>query len=245
MSEVSYSSSPVDVRSDLIEAHRRQWRRLAEPGTWWSGSERVAIAAEVRVASQCPLCRERSAALSPHAVDGEHQTLGKIPAAALDAVHRIASDPSRLSRSWFEETLSEGLSEGQYVELVGVVVTVVSIDRFCRGIGVPLHALPEPVAGEPSRYRPTHLEAGVAWVRMIANGRASGPEAGLFGGRRTGNVIRALSLVPDEVRGLLDLSAAHYMAPERMMDLGVGRTLDRSQIELIAGRVSALRECFY
>lgn len=245
MSEISYQDSPVAVRRDLLEAHRRQWQRLAEPGAWWSGGERVAIASEVREASTCPLCGERSQALSPSAVTGEHRTLGKISAPALDATHRIASDPGRLSRRWFDETLAGGLSEGQYVELVGVVVTVVSIDRFCRGIGVPLHPLPEPVAGEPSHYRPTGLEIGEAWVPMIANGRAAGPEAGLFGGRRTGNVIRALSLVPDEVRGLLDLSAAHYMAPERMMDFAAGRTLDRSQIELIAGRVSALRECFY
>jgi AhpD family alkylhydroperoxidase len=30
-----------------------------------------------------------------------------------------------------------------------------------------------------------------------------------------------------------------------MMDLGAGRALDRAQMELIAGRVSALNECFY
>jgi len=29
------------------------------------------------------------------------------------------------------------------------------------------------------------------------------------------------------------------------MDLTAGRSLDRAQIELIAGRVSALNECFY
>jgi hypothetical protein len=35
------------------------------------------------------------------------------------------------------------------------------------------------------------------------------------------------------------------MPPEQMLDLGAGRTLDRAQLELVAGRVSALRECFY
>jgi hypothetical protein len=57
--------------------------------------------------------------------------------------------------------------------------------------------------------------------------------------------MRAMSLVPDEVRGLVDLSAAHYLAPTAMMDLSAGLSLDRAQIELIAGRVSALNECFY
>jgi hypothetical protein len=80
---------------------------------------------------------------------------------------------------------------------------------------------------------------------MIPAREATGAEADLWSRGRTGNVIRALSLVPDEVRGLKDLSAAHYMTPEEMIDLGAGRTLDRAQIELVAGRVSALRECFY
>jgi hypothetical protein len=30
-----------------------------------------------------------------------------------------------------------------------------------------------------------------------------------------------------------------------MTDLTRGRSIDRTQMELIAGRVSALRECFY
>jgi hypothetical protein len=47
------------------------------------------------------------------------------------------------------------------------------------------------------------------------------------------------------VRTLKDLSAAHYLSPEKMVDLTAGRSLDRSQMELIAGRVSALNECFY
>ena len=81
---------------------------------------------------------------------------------------------------------------------------------------------------------------------MIPNGGDSGEEAGLFGGRRTGNVIRAMSLVPDAVHTLLDLSAAHYMKPQDMVDFARGTdALDRAQVELIAGRVSALRECFY
>ena len=54
-----------------------------------------------------------------------------------------------------------------------------------------------------------------------------------------------MSLVPDEVRNLLTLSEAMYLGPEQMMRLETDRALDRAQIELVAGRVSALRECFY
>jgi hypothetical protein len=246
MSEITYDSAPVPVREDLPAAHRRAWQRLAEPGTWWTGAERVAIAAEVRNARKCRLCAERRAALSPDGVSGKHDALGALPPAALEVVHRLTADNGRLSRAWFEKTLAAGLDDVHYVETIGVVVTVVSIDSFCRGIGVPVHPLPEPVPGEPSRRRPTGARAERAWVPMISERRATGPEAGLYGGiPRTGNVIRAMSLVPDEVRGLMDLSAAHYLAPNAMMDLSAGLSLDRAQIELIAGRVSALNECFY
>jgi hypothetical protein len=245
MIEISYAGAAVPVRDDLPAAHGRQWRRLAEPGAWWTGAERVAIAAEVRNAARCPLCRERKAALSAEAVAGEHQSLGALSDAAIDVIHRVVTDPGRLSKSWFEKSCAGGLSDGRYVELIGVLVTVVSIDSFCRGLGVPLHPLPEPLPGDPSRYRPPAAELEGAWVPMIPAASASGDESDLWTRGRTGNVLRALSLVPDEVRGLNDLSEAHYLTPEQMMDFRRGRTLDREQIELIAGRVSALRECFY
>ena len=59
------------------------------------------------------------------------------------------------------------------------------------------------------------------------------------------NIVRALSLVPDHVRLLRELSASHYMAFERIPDPSVRNALDRMQIELVAARVSAMNECFY
>jgi len=248
MTSFAYHDSPWPIRQDLTEAYGEFWHRLARPGNWWTGAERIAIAAEVRAAADCAFCLERKAARTPNSVHGTHSRAGELlPNAAVDAVHRIASDPARLSKTWFEQTRDAGVSDGHYVELLGIVVALVSIDSFCRGIGVALHPLPEPAPGEPSQYRPQNLSSDTGWVPMIPNGGAtSGNEAGLFGGRRTGNVIRAMSLVPDAVRTLLDLSAAHYMKPQDMGDFSRGTAaLDRAQVELIAGRVSALRECFY
>jgi len=83
-------------------------------------------------------------------------------------------------------------------------------------------------------------------VPWVPEGLAKGSEADLYETPRTGNVIKALSLVPDEVRQLKDLSQAHYLGVAEMMDLDTtDRAIDRRQIELVAGRVSALRECFY
>lgn len=247
VSEVSYAAAPVPVREDLPAAHARAWRRLAEPGNWWTGAERVAIAAEVRHAPCCALCRERKTALSPYTVAGEHDSLGALPANVVEVIHRVATDPGRLTRKWFESVMAGGPGDGPYVEIVWVLVTVLSIDSFCRGIGVALHRLPAPIAGEPTRYRPAAARDEGAWVATIPSGAAGEGEADLYRGipGRAPNVIRALSLVPDAVRSLKDLSAVHYLAPVEMMDLTRGRSIDRAQMELIAGRVSALRECFY
>ena len=247
MLAIGYANALAPVRDDLVAAHRRAWKRLARPGTWWSGAERVAIAAEVRSAAQCPLCRERKAALSPAGVTGEHASRGALPEVAVEVIHRVTTDPAQLSKAWFEKCQAGGLGDTHYVEMIGVIVTIVSIDDFCRGLGLAPHPLPDAIPGEPSRRRPPGALPEDAWVPMIRERRATGAEADLYEGRRTtGNVIRALSLVPDEVRGLMDLSAAHYLSPAVMLDLRRGTpALDRRQVELIAGRVSALNECFY
>ena len=165
----------------------------------------------------------------------------------MDVIHRVVTDPGRLSRKWFTETLAAGLSTEQYVEIIGTLVALVSIDSFCRGIGVPLHPLPAPQPGAPSHYRPPGAQqAAAAWVPMIPVDRATGAEADLYGGQTVGNVVRALSLVPDEVRTLYDLSAAHYLPMGQVRDPSAAAgALNRMQMELIAGRVSALRQCFY
>ena len=69
----------------------------------------------------------------------------------------------------------------------------------------------------------------------------------LFEGRPlVPNVLRALSLVPDAVRQLKELSTAHYLPIDDVVDPRArGPVLSRAQMELVAGRVSALNECFY
>ena len=164
----------------------------------------------------------------------------------MEVIHAVTTDASRLTRSWYEARLADGLSDAHYVEIVGTLVAVLSIDRFCRGIGAPAHPLPEPRAGAPSRYRPARAGPDEAWVPMISMDNAGTPEADLWPTGRTGNVIRALSLVPDEVRTLGDLSAVHYLPNSQVRDpSAVQGSLTRPQMELIAGRVSVLNDCFY
>jgi len=244
--DARYADASVPVRRDLCEAHERAFDRLARAGTWWTAPERLAIAAEVRRAPACRLCARRKQALSPLAVDGEHDGDATLSAAVVEVVHQVVNDPGRLSRVWFEKVKATGLSSERYVETLGVIVTLVSIDSFARGIGVPPRPLPEARGGEPTRRRPAGAREGEAWVPWLPEGAAKGSEGDLYETPRTGNVLKALSLVPDEVRQLKDLSAAMYLDTREMMDLdNRHRALDRRQIELVAGRVSALRECFY
>lgn len=240
-------SVPLPVRADLTAAHDRAWRRLAAPGRWWTGAERLAVAAETRRARDCPRCAERNGALSPEVAAGRHGPTEQLPAALVDAVHRIATDPARLSRRWLDRLLAEGIDESRYVEALGVVAALVNLDTFDRTIGRPPRPLPEPGAGEPSRRRPAGARPGAAWVSWIEPAGATGEEADLYPGGQAPNVLRALSLAPEEVRGLVDLVAAQYVPAADILrvDLPSGRGLSRVQMEFLAARVSALNQCFY
>jgi hypothetical protein len=243
-----YTEISVDpIREDLVLAHRHAWGRIADAGTWWGGAERVAIAAEVRAADDCAFCRKRREALSPFSEQGDHdQASGEIlPAAAIDAVHRIVTDATRLTSAWVDGLADQGVPMTHYVELLSVVVSVRSIDGFHRAMGFPLEPFPQPQPGEPSGKRPLAAVQNEAWVPMLPAGRPSGDEADLWPAQ-TGNVIRAMSLVPEAVRWLKELSGAQYLGVDAMTDFTRGRgPLSRAQTELIAGRVSAINECFY
>ena len=246
MHGLDYTDARAPIRDDLVDAHRFLARHFTSPGTWWTGAERAAIAAASRAASRCRLCRARKADLSPHTRSGRHDGDGALPELVVDTVHRIRTDSARLSRGWFEQVAAAGLQETRYVELVAVTALGAGIDYFARAAGIPPLTLPPSVAGDPFCRRPWGAKPGIAWVPMIAPEDASGDEAGLYGsGQFIPNIMRALSLVPAEVRALRLTSAAHYVPTEHIPDPTWRRALDRPQIELVAARVSALNGCFY
>ena len=242
-----YASSSVAIRDDLAKAHARAWERIGRPGTWWDGAARVAIAAETRHASSCRLCRRRKEALSPAAIEGTHDSLGALPEMVVEVVHRVRTDPGRLSERWFRSVLAAGLSEEQYVETVSVDAHVVAIDTMARGLGFDLLPLPEPEHGRPSQYRPAGVKPGGAWVPWLEPGDLGEAESGLYpSGRPAANIMKAMSLVPDEVRGFFDLVSYQYIPPLAMRDFSREyRAISHSQIELLAARVSALNQCLY
>ena len=243
---LDYRLSPLPVRGDMTAAQQRAWARLAAPGEWWSGPVRVAIAEETRAATVCELCRERKAALSPYAVAGTHSAATDLPEVLVEVIHRIRTDPGRLTRRFYEEALAGGLTDAEYVETVGVMATVIAIDSFCDAMGLPRHKLPAPAPGEPRRRRPAGAKEGLAWVPTVAPEDLTEAEAGMYDGLSAVNIHRALSLVPAEVVGFFDMDSEHYLPDAQLRDFANEyRALTHAQIEFLAGRVSAINRCVY
>lgn len=245
MTDLSYENAPIRIRADLAETHRRVWQHMASPGTWLDGQIRVGVAAETRNAPACSLCRQRKGALSPYGIDGTHDHLGALPDPMVETVHRIVTDPARLRRAWYQGLLDDGMTEEQYVEILGVVCATISVDTFARAVGMAPTRLPEPIAGPPSKIRPANATQGAAWVPWIAREDAAGEDLKNFGPDGS-NVRRALSLVPAEAHSFMGMVATQYLSADQMSDFDNDpRVITRQQIELIAGRISAINQCAY
>lgn len=209
------------VRADLADAHRRSLAHLAAPGARFDGATRVRIAAaacDAYLATDPPPPWAR-----PH---GE---------AALDVAHRLARHAGTLTLDWYEQVITEGMNPLEWVEVVGIVCAVVPPVAFARAAGLPLPALPDPVAGPPHGREAGELApARLNWVPVAAPAD------------RVASVVQALSALPDEWDNLWRLAEAQYMSDRQMDDPLWNRgTLSRPQMELVAGRLSLLRQCFF
>ena len=224
------------LRENLREAHSATWQRIAEPGSFWRGTERISMVAEARAALECSLCVERKAALSPNGGNGNHRSATKLEPVMIDAIHRMRTDPGRLTKSWFDGVMAAGISHQAYVEMVSVVNSSVIIDTLHRCLGLELPALPAPVEGEPSGdYNPDAVDDG-AWLPVLAaeqvvNEATRMPTAPYIG--------RAMGLVPSAVTLFFQTFRPHYA----LIDIQLA--ISQAQAEFIAARVSALNECFY
>ena len=243
---MGYPDAAAPIRADILAAHARAWAWIAAPGNWLTGAERVAIAAETRHAIDCRLCAARKRALSPEAVAGEHDGPGVLEPPMVEIVHRIVTDPARLTRRWFEARLAEGVEVTRYVETVGVTAVTVSLDTFARSMGLPLRRLPEPKPGEPSGYRPASARMEEAWVPLILHGEETGTEADIYSGVPRAYILMALTLVPEAKRAFFDLVETQYLPGRWMRDYEVEyRAISHAQIEFLAARISALNQCVY
>ena len=241
------------MRPALEAAQTRAWRDIGATGTWWTGAQRLAIAREARAASDCSFCAERAAGLSPLAVEGQHSIASPtLPASAIEAIHRIRTDPGRIGESWLLRLRDAGLGEEEYVELVSVIAVTVAIDTFRRGSGLPPLPLPEARPGRPSRRRPANAKPGLAYVATLAPDDRDENDPDLYQDhpgprRRVGaNIHLALSLVPRAMMHWWDVLEELYQSGPQMRDWSADyRAIGHLQIELLAARVAALNRCEY
>lgn len=209
------------VRPDLVRAHEQSLAHVAAPGSRFSAGRRLEIA---QVARDAFLAAEPSPPWVRPFGDP-----------ALDVAYRVARHAGTITEQWYEQIISEGMHPIEWVEIVGIVVATVPPMAFARAIGASLPALPVAVEGEPHGREATELApATLNWVPVAApaDARAS--------------VVQALSALPDEWDNLWRLAEAQYMSDAQMADPRWNRgTLSRPQMELAAGRISRIRECFF
>jgi hypothetical protein len=209
------------VRDDLAAAHAASLAHVVAPGARLTGERRRRIA---EVAIDAYLTAEPSPPwVRPY---GD---------AALDVAYRLARHAGTITPDWYEQIVTEGLHPVEWVEIVGVVIAVLPPVAFARAVGNPLPALPAAVDGVPHGREADELApARLNFVPVAAPAD------------RMPSVVQALSAVPDEWHNLWRLAEAQYMSDRQMDDPLWNRgTLSRPQMELVAGRLSLIRECFF
>ncbi len=209
------------VRVDLRDAHVASLRHVVAPGARYSGHRRRQIA---QVAIDAAL----SSSPSPPWVRPYGDP-------ALDLGYRLGRHAGTIGEQWYEQLATDGFHPLEWVEVVGVVVAALPPVLFARAIGDPIPELPPAVDGQPHGREATELApAAYNFVPVAAPAD------------RVASVVQALSALPDEWANLWQLAQAQYMSDRDMADPLWNRgTLTRPQMELVAGRLSLLRECFF
>ncbi len=223
------------------------WAQLGQAGGWFDGQERIAIAAQARAARQCRFCTDRKAALSPYAVEGNHdESETGLSNLAIDTIHRIATDPGRLSERWYGELADAGMSPEELVEITSIVGVVTIADTLARALSQPEPPLPTRGDGEPHRQSVAGMTVERGWVPMVEPESAEGMLKLMYDELLSGagfvfNVARALTSVPEAVRDFFSAFLPNYSTHGPVRPGG----LDRTQVELLASSTSAWNDCFY
>ncbi len=138
------------------------------------------------------------------------------PAVAHDLADRLARHAATITADTYR-AVTAAIGELPYVELCAIVSTVAAVAHFCRNIGAPVPPLPPPRRGDPTGVVPGLLApARYNWVPVAAPA--------------------------DEV------AAVQYMPNDEMVHPDWQRRpggLSRAQMELVAARLTLMRECFY
>jgi hypothetical protein len=209
------------MRPDLAGAHAASLDHIARAGAHFDGTRRTAIA-KAAVEAFVDLDPQ------PPWVPVHHDPL-------LDAARRLARFAGTLTEDVYRQSLTAGVGDTEWVEMVGVVIAALAPLTWARAAGRPVPQIPPPQPGSPTgELAGTLQRARLNWVPVAAPAD------------EVASVVQALSAVPAEWHNLWRLAEAQYMSDAQMADPLWNRgTLSRPQMELVAGRVSLLRECFF
>lgn len=236
-----YPDSPVPIHADLEKVHTEQWQKLSAPGSWGTAAQRLAVANEARAAGI-------EASLLEAPADGGAEADVELPDLVRRLVRKLATAPKDFLQADYDEARAGGLSDAEFVELVGVVSRATNMDIFARGIGIELRPFAPAQVGKPSREKSAAAVVEQAWVPTVPNQPDGGADAeALYGGKPKPYIMRSMSLVPEEYRDHVAMEQVQYMPLDRVLtyDYQYHEGLTRPQVEVVAGRVSALNECFY
>lgn len=200
--------APSDERRAAVE---RAWAYLTGPGPLLTAAERHQVIRDARAGW--------AGASGPNADSG----------VAGEAAHWLAVDAEGLRPEIIADFEARGLDRLRYLEIVGVVGRLSSLDFYARGLGASELALPEPSTEPPTGNIDPAAELTNMWVPTI--GQSFAP--------------LVLDALPDEGVSLRDMSDAMYVDMSVIGDGAYADSLTKAQIEYLAARASYLNECFY
>ncbi len=237
-----YADANYPVAPAIEALHRDELDSYAHAGTWGSAAQRTAIAATAR---QARVASSAQASAGDEALTG----LVDLPEPAQRLARAVAEGAVDIDRDFCARVQSEGITEGAYVEIVGLVSRLVNLDVFARGLGVAPRKLSKPKDDRaPTFKRPPEAVNEGFFTATVPSAPAGGALAeSLYGKAPAGNILRTLSLVPDEARRLIALVGGQYYGMDEFLDFGhnAKHALNRAQIELVATKVSEHNRCFY
>ena len=223
------------LTEELKTAHETAWNKIAGPGDFFSGEERIEMIKAARDADDCELTLARKNAISPFAVTGEYVGDYLLDSNTIDVIRRIASDPGRLTKAWFDQVIANGLAPEEYVEVVSVVTTSIIIDTLHQALGLAQPLLPQAREGNPRKVLNSGaIEIG-AWLPVL-DLPSQTADHGL---PKVPNIARSLGLVPGALQLFFGTFSPHYSLSN------IRSSLSQDQAEFVASRVSAMNECFY
>ena len=229
-----YEKIPL-LTERLKTAHEDAWNKIAGPGDFFSGVVRIEMIRAARDADDCELTRARRNAISPFAVNGEYVGDYLLDSNTIDVIRRIASDPGRLTKAWFDQVIANGLAPEEYVEVVSVVTTSIIIDTLHQALGLAQPLLPQAREGNPRKVLNSGaIEIG-AWLPVL-DVPSQTADHGL---PKVPNIARSLGLVPGALQLFFGTFSPHYSLSN------IQSSLSQDQAEFVASRVSAMNECFY